>query len=243
MTRDFSYSVGYCAIAYTTPITKPSEADSKEGAKAGSAASDNPGRPALQSDRFLSGDEEQTLLRLARATLVEWLERGSRKVDLSKFDLTPALRRDAGVFVTLHKHGQLRGCIGHTDPIKPLYEAVIENAINAAANDWRFPTVTKRELADLDIEISVMSPLRKIKSPEEIVIGRHGLMIEKRSRRGIFLPQVPVEQGWNREQYLEEICRKAELPPGSWKEGAELQVFTAQVFGEKEKGAPGGSKQ
>jgi len=234
MTGDFSYSVGYCAIAFTTPTKKPSPADSKEGAKDGSPAQDNPGHAVLQSDSFLTDDEEQTLLRLARTTLVEWVERSSRKIDLTRFNLTPALRRNAGVFVTLHKHGDLRGCIGYIEPIKPLHEAVMENAINAAANDPRFPTVTKRELSEIDIEISVMSPLRKIKSPEEIVVGKHGLVIAKGIHRGVFLPQVPVEQGWSREQYLEGICRKANLPAGAWKEGAELQVFTAQVFGEKE---------
>jgi len=173
-------------------------------------------------------------LRLARTTLVEWVERGSKKVDLSQFDLTPTLRRKLGAFVTLHARGDLRGCIGYIEAIKPLCETVMENACNAATRDTRFSPATKKELRDIDIEISVLSPMRKIESVKEIVIGKHGLFIQKGFYQGVFLPQVPVEQGWNLDQYLEGICRKAGLPRGAWKEGADLSVFTAQVFGEKE---------
>jgi AmmeMemoRadiSam system protein A len=206
------------------------------------ATTGNPGPPALQSDRFLSEAEEQTLLRLARTTLAEWVERQSKSVDLTKFELTPILRRKSGAFVTLHAQGDLRGCIGYIEGIKPLYETVMDNARNAATEDTRFSPVGKAELAQIDIEISALSPLRKIGSVEEIVIGKHGLLIKKGYNQGVFLPQVPVEQGWNLEQYLEGICRKAYLPRGAWKEGAELQVFTAQVFGEKESRAGGKTK-
>jgi len=232
LTGDFSYSVGYCAIVYATPTKKPSPG--KAAAATSPKAEASSATAALQSEKFLTADEEQTLLRLARATLKEWVEKGSQKVDLAQFTLTPTLKRNAGAFVTLHERGDLRGCIGYIEPIKPLHETVMENARNAATEDYRFPPVKAGELGVIDIEISVMSPLRKIKSVDDIVIGKHGLIIKKSSNQGVFLPQVPVEQGWNLEQYLEGICRKAGLPRGAWKEGAELLVFTAQVFGEKE---------
>jgi len=232
MTGNFSYSVGYCSIIYTTPTKKPAPVGTAETAKP--SAANTPATPGLQSDRVVTAEEEQTLLRLARVTLTEWVERGSKKVDLSSFDLTPPLRRKLGAFVTLHSHGELRGCIGYVEPIKSLYETVMDNARHAATEDSRFPPVTKKELRDIDIEISVLSPMRKIAAVNEIVIGKHGLMLKKGLfNQGIFLPQVPVEQGWNLDQYLEGICRKAGLPQGAWKEGAELSVFTAQVFGEK----------
>jgi hypothetical protein len=241
VTGDFSYSVGYCSIIYTTPTRKSSPGKMAETTSS-TATTGNPGPPALQSDRFLSEAEEQTLLRLARTTLAEWVERQSKSVDLTKFELTPILRRKSGAFVTLHAQGDLRGCIGYIEGIKPLYETVMDNARNAATEDTRFSPVGKAELAQIDIEISALSPLRKIGSVEEIVIGKHGLLIKKGYNQGVFLPQVPVEQGWNLEQYLEGICRKAYLPRGAWKEGAELQVFTAQVFGEKESRAGGKTK-
>jgi hypothetical protein len=237
LTGDWSYSVGYCSIVYTTPTKKPSPAKTAEAVKP--AAESNPGAAGLQSDKFLTAEEEQALLKLARATLVEWVGRGSKKMDLSPFNLTPVLKRNAGAFVTFHKQGDLRGCIGYIEPIKPLHETVMDNARNAATNDPRFPAVTKDELDDIDIEISVMSPLRKVSNVNEIVVGKHGLVIKKGWNQGVFLPQVPVEQGWNLTQYLEGICRKASLPRGAWKEGAELLVFTAQVFGEKERPAGG----
>jgi len=233
LTGNYSYSVGYCSIIYTTPTKKPSPA--KPNNPGGGEKAGNPGALHLQSDKILTPDEEQTLLKLARETLVQWVVHNSANVDLSKFDLTPALKRKAGAFVTLHEEGRLRGCIGYIEPIKPLYEAVMDNARNAATRDVRFPPVTATELPHIDIEISVMSPLRKISSVDEIVIGKHGLVIEKGINRGVFLPQVPVEQGWNLEQYLEGICRKAFLPPDAWKHGATLYVFTAQVFGEKDR--------
>jgi AmmeMemoRadiSam system protein A len=184
---------------------------------------------------LLTPDEERTLLRLARVTLEAWIKNESKDVDLEMFDLTEPLSSRAGAFVTLHHEGKLRGCIGYIEPIKPLYEAVMDNARNAATNDPRFPKVTVTELPYVDVEISVMSPLRKIDSVDEIVIGEHGLVIKKDYNQGVFLPQVAVEQKWNLEQYLEGICRKAYLPTDAWKEDAELEVFTAQVFGEKER--------
>jgi len=187
------------------------------------------------SEGVLSSAEQQTLLKLARDTLQTLLQqKGKAGPDLARYELTPRLREKAGVFVTLKKHGQLRGCIGYIEGIKPIYQTVIDNAKNAAFNDPRFPKVRADELKDIMIEISVMTPLRRIQSVDEIVVGKHGLTIEKGYHHGLLLPQVPGEWGWDRDTFLVHICRKAGLPDDAWKEGATLKVFSAQVFGEEE---------
>ena len=193
------------------------------------------GKKKTMSEGELSSAEQQTLLKLARDTLQALLQqKGKAGADLARYELTPRLREKAGVFVTLKKHGQLRGCIGYIEGIKPIYQTVIDNAKNAAFNDPRFPKVRADELKDITIEISVMTPLRRIKSVDEIVVGKHGLTIEKGYHHGLLLPQVPGEWGWDRDTFLVHICRKAGLPDDAWKEGATLKVFSAQVFGEKE---------
>ena len=137
-----------------------------------------------------------------------------------------------GVFVTLKQSGRLRGCIGYIEGIKPVFEAVADNTVSACSRDPRFRTVTSEELERTDISISVMSELIPVKNAGEIKVGRDGLVIEKGRRRGILLPQVPVELGWNRNQFLQGICRKAGLSGDAWKE-ANLWRFSAQVFHEK----------
>ena len=137
--------------------------------------------------------------------------------------------------MTLRNAGALRGCIGHVIAIEPLYKSVVENACSAC-RDPRFTTrpVTEAEMAAIDVEISVLSPVRRLDDPAKIQVGRDGLILAKGQNRGLLLPQVPGEMKWNREEFLEGLCQKAGLPPGSWKEkGAELYRFTAQVFGEK----------
>jgi len=144
--------------------------------------------------------------------------------------------------VTLKKHGQLRGCIGMIQEKMPLYQAVVDYAIHSATKDPRFKPMTADEAKEVDIEISVMNPtadpmtpFQKVKDVSEIVIGRDGLLLRRGSYQGILLPQVPVEQGWDRDKYLEGICRKAGVPNGAWKDAkTELYRFSAQVFGEKE---------
>jgi len=229
---DWSYSVGYTSIAYTKG--GPADPPAAKTAAQASQADGSQVAATLESDTFLSPEEEQTLLQLARRSLTEWVARHNDKINFAPFQLTDNLRRPAGAFVTLHERGELRGCIGYIQPLKPLFETVMENARNAATDDPRFDAVTAAELPAIDLEISVMSPLRKIGALDEIVVGRHGLLIQKGFYQGVFLPQVPVEQKWNRDQYLEGICRKAHLPRGAWREGADLFVFTAQVFGEKD---------
>jgi uncharacterized protein len=140
-----------------------------------------------------------------------------------------------GAFVTLHEDGQLRGCIGIISAVRPLDETVREMAAAAALDDTRFPPVSEDEFERLQIEISVLSPMFEI-APEDVVVGLHGLMISHGARRGLLLPQVPVEWGWDRESFLAHTCRKAGLPLDQWRRGARIEAFTAEVFGEGEPG-------
>ena len=128
--------------------------------------------------------------------------------------------------------GELRGCIGYMKGDTLLYRVVQEMAVSAATSDPRFPPLTAEELSQIRIEISILSPLRRITDPQQIEVGTHGLMIFKDGRQGVLLPQVPVEQGWNREQFLQGLCQKAGLPANCWRESATLYAFTASVFGE-----------
>lgn len=178
----------------------------------------------------LNQQQQQILLRLARETIEQYVN--DRSVpDLPEGD--PAFLRERAVFVTLHKHGDLRGCIGTLEPREPLAEAVRSSAISAATQDPRFPPVSPDEVDDLEIEISVLSPLKKVESPDEITVGLHGVMVAQGMRRGVFLPQVAPEQGWDRDTMLSYLCaHKAGLPADAWRRGADLYVFTTQVFSE-----------
>ena len=144
---------------------------------------------------------------------------------------TPHLAEERGAFTTLHRGGALRGCIGYVLPVASLYQTIAETAVAAAFEDPRFDPLTEAEASDLEVEISVMSPLFPI-APEEVEIGKHGLLISVENRRGLLLPQVPLERGWDRETFLCETCHKAGLPLYAWRHGAQLQAFTAEVFGE-----------
>lgn len=177
----------------------------------------------------LSKTQRKELLELARATIAEHLKTGQIP-DYQTEDAV--LRRRAGVFVTLKEDGELRGCIGYMRADRPLYRAVQEMAVAAATSDPRFPPMTADELAKVDIEISVLSPLRRLTDIQQIQVGTHGLVIVQGGRQGVLLPQVPVEQGWNREQFLENLCLKAGLPGNCWRDQPTLYAFTALVFGE-----------
>lgn len=176
----------------------------------------------------LSEPDQQFLLRLARRAL----EESVRHDRLPEVEVPPGpLCEKCGAFVTLHKMGRLRGCIGYIESLKPLYQTVAECAMAAALHDPRFDPVTPEELPSLHVEISVLSPLIEI-APDKVEVGRHGLLLSRGGRRGVLLPQVAVEWKWNREQFLEETCLKAGLPPDAWRHGARIQAFSAQVFGE-----------
>ena len=140
----------------------------------------------------------------------------------------------AGAFVTLHNHGELRGCIGHVEADRPVAHVVSDCAVAACSTDPRFPAVTPSELPHLDIELSVLGPLEPVTTLEDIEIGRHGLIVEKGWHRGLLLPQVATEWHWDRQTFVEHTCHKAGLPKDAWKTGARLWRFEAEVFGEHE---------
>jgi AmmeMemoRadiSam system protein A len=175
-----------------------------------------------------SPEERRILLRLAHQSI----EAALNNIPL---DLTPPqlhLSQPRGAFTTLHLHGKLRGCIGYVLSTQSLYSTVAETARAAAFDDPRFQPVTLEEAPELKIEISVLSLLVPIQ-PEDVVIGKHGLVVMQGGRRGLLLPQVPLEWNWDRETFLSQTCMKAGLPPDAWRRGAELQAFTAEVFGEE----------
>jgi AmmeMemoRadiSam system protein B/AmmeMemoRadiSam system protein A len=212
MNERSGYVVGYSAVAFTAP--------EKTEAEAGGQDADS-----------LTEAEQQSLVAIARNTLESYIRTG--KVPPAT-PLTARLEEKRGAFVTLTEHGDLRGCIGYIEPIKPLFQAVSDMAVAASTEDPRFPPVGKEELGDIHVEITVLSPVRPLASPDSVVVGKHGLIIRKGRWSGLLLPQVPVEQGWNREQFLQHTCLKAGLPPSAWKDkDAQLSCFTGQVFGEK----------
>ena len=177
-------------------------------------------------------EEKDALLRLARGTVEAWVREGSRPApaDLG-VTLTERVRTNSGVFVTLKKHGRLRGCIGNIPPSKPLFQGVLDNAVSAASRDPRFPPVTPDELDQIEIEVSVLTPPVAVKGPWDVVLGRHGVWIEKEGRSAVYLPQVAPEQGWTIPQTLTHLSQKAGLPPDAWTEGMTFRVMEAIVFG------------
>ena len=176
----------------------------------------------------LTAVERQKLLKIARRTLENKLAGHKLPVFAPP---EPALNEPKGVFVTLKKDGKLRGCIGYIRSAKPLFQAVQEMAVAAATEDRRFSPVTKGELKGLEIELSVLSRMREVKELSEIEVGRDGLYIMKDQASGILLPQVAVEWGWDRAEFLKQVCLKAGLPDNAWPDqDARLYRFTAQVF-------------
>jgi AmmeMemoRadiSam system protein A len=144
------------------------------------------------------------------------------------------LNREYGAFVTLTENGALRGCIGYTSPVKPLYITVRDTATLAALRDPRFPAVTADELPRLAYEISVLSPLRRVTDVDNIKVGRDGLLMKNGDREGLLLPQVPTEQGWDRQTFLEQTCRKAGMDTNCWRdENTDIFSFTAVVINER----------
>lgn len=178
---------------------------------------------------MLSHEERGLLLRIARESISACL--GGREPVLEP--VSEALLRPAGTFVTLTIDGELRGCIGTLDASRPLHQCVMESAVNAATRDPRFPQLTAGELARVRLEISVLGEFLQVTDSAEIVIGRDGLLIRVTGRSGLLLPQVPLEHGWDVAAFLEKLCMKAGLPPGSWRRpDCRLERFTAEVFGE-----------
>jgi len=205
-------------VGYTAAILYKESKQIKEGKKVGVSLG-------------LTDEEKRQLLEIARITI----EKRVKGEKVPPFTVTSErLREPRGAFVTIKKHGMLRGCIGYVLPVKPLYQAVREMAEAAALRDYRFPPVTPDELEELQIEISALTVPKEIKDIHEIEVGKHGIIIEKGSYSGLLLPQVATEYGWDRITFLEETCRKAGLPKDAWKDkDTRIMVFSAEVFGEE----------
>ena len=184
------------------------------------------GHPATENE--YSPEERTLLLQLAHQAITAALDQ--REISLTP--PTPHLAEPRGAFATLYYRGALRGCVGYVFPVTPLYRTVAESARGAAFEDSRFPPVTPAEATDLQVSLSILSRLEPIQ-PEAVEIGRHGLLVSLGVYRGLLLPQVPVEHGWDRITFLEQTCKKAGLPSSAWQAGAELQAFTAEVFGDR----------
>jgi AmmeMemoRadiSam system protein B/AmmeMemoRadiSam system protein A len=222
MTQDERNSVSYIGALVTGAWSVP--------AKAGRPAA---GTPPPQGEKLSDGDCGR-LLALARETIAEAFKNGERRAASAEpREVTAGMEAVRGGFVTLHKHGDLRGCIGEIVPRREVWKAVREQALNAAFHDPRFPPLSETEFGDIHIEISVLTPPRPVDSWRDIVIGKHGMVLTKGGRSAVFLPQVAPEQGWGIEETLTHLAMKAGLQPDAWREGAEFLVFEAQVVQEQ----------
>ncbi|UCH12644.1 MAG: AmmeMemoRadiSam system protein B, partial [Candidatus Omnitrophota bacterium] len=219
VTFDKSQVVGYCsAVIYQSSVISNRLSVKEEKEK--------------KMEELLNDEQKERLLEIARKTLETYIKKGET-LEFKEGD--PVLNKELGAFVTLHKYGELRGCIGNMIGKGPLYLTVRDMAIAASTQDPRFPGVTKDELDTIDIEISVLSQMEKISDPSKIIMGKHGVMVQSGFRSGVFLPQVATETGWDRETFMNSLCaHKAGLPPDAWKKGeCEIFIYTAEVFGEK----------
>jgi AmmeMemoRadiSam system protein A/AmmeMemoRadiSam system protein B len=177
----------------------------------------------------LSPGQQETLLQLAIKAIKDYITSGVVPAELST---DPMLNRKAGVFVTLRIRGMLRGCIGHMSAERPLAQAVQEMAVAAATSDPRFPPLSSQELEQITVKVAVLSPLKRIDT-RQVEVGVHGLLISHAGRRGVLLPEVAADRGWDRETYLENLCYKAGLPGDTWRQNPSLYAFTSIVFGDE----------
>lgn len=186
------------------------------------------------SGTFMANPEDRKeLLQIARQTVESYVEKRIVPV-VNASELPPDLKIPSGAFVTLHKEGKLRGCIGRFDASEPLYKVVQDMAVSSSTQDSRFPPVKPDELDQIDIEISVLTPLKKIESIDEIILGKHGIYIKKGFPSGTFLPQVATETGWTLEEFLGHCARdKAGIGWDGWKE-ADIYTYEAIIFSEKD---------
>ena len=173
-------------------------------------------------------EERAILLKLAHESILSALEH--REIPLTP--PSPHLSEPRGAFTTIYSHSLLRGCVGYVFPVASVYRTVAETARAAAFEDTRFSPVTLEEATGLEISLSILSPLKAV-NPEEVEIGLHGLVVSQGGRRGLLLPQVPVEHQWDRVTFIEQTCRKAGLPLDAWRKGATLEAFSAEVFGDR----------
>jgi AmmeMemoRadiSam system protein A len=179
----------------------------------------------------LTKQEQRDVLAAARRAIADAVA-GRRPAGLPAEGV---FARRAGAFVSLHRRGMLRGCIGHISADQPLAQVLGDCAVAAATEDPRFPSVTAEELADVDIEVSILGGIERVDDVHTIDVGRHGLIMEHHGRRGLLLPQVATEHHWDRSTFLSQTCVKAGLAPDAWKHGATISCFDAEVFGERER--------
>jgi len=214
VTKDKTRVVGYSSIVIYVPSSSEKKGE------------------LIMKEKYLTKDEKEKLLKIARLSINEAVT-GKKE---SYPDVTEQnLIEKCGAFVTIKKHGELRGCIGYIQAIKPLYETVKDVARSAAVNDFRFNPVSKDELNELELEISVLSPLKRIYNIDEIVVGKHGLFMKRGFNSGLLLPQVATEYNWDKETFLQHTCLKAGLSPGAWKDkSTEIYIFSAEVFSESD---------
>jgi uncharacterized protein len=180
----------------------------------------------------ISPEDQPRLIALARRAM----EARVRYATLPDIETTLAPDVRCGAFVSIFHDGELRGCLGRLNPELPIAQLVAQLAQAVADSDPRFDRVTPQEIAGISFEISVLTPEREIQSVEEIEVGTHGLIVEQGTNRGLLLPQVPGEHGWDRDAFLDHACIKAGLAADAWRRGARLFVFEAQIFGERTSG-------
>lgn len=210
VTGDRSRVVGYSSILVYAPIGPEEKGE------------------MIMKDEYLNKEEKKKLLEIARFSIIEAV---TGKKQFYPNVTEEKLKENCGAFVTIKESNQLRGCIGYIQAVKPLYETVKDVAKSAAVNDYRFNPVGENELDNLELEISVLTPLKKIKDINEIEVGKHGLVMKNGLNSGLLLPQVATEYGWDRDTFLRETCRKAGLPQDAWKdESTEIYTFSAEVF-------------
>ena len=174
--------------------------------------------------------DRRLLLQLARQAITAHVNRQPVPAP----DLTGVFAQPGAAFVSIHRHGDLRGCIGHIEANEPLGRVIVRCAVAACSTDPRFPSVTVTELVELELELSLLGPLEPIAGADDIEIGTHGLVVEQGWRRGLLLPQVATEWKWNRETFLAHTCHKAGLPMDAWRKGAKIWRFEAEVFSESQ---------
>lgn len=225
-TGDFDHCVSYAAIGFFSGV---SAAGGKSMAGKKKIVEHKGGEWSAQ----LSEAERATLFAIAKDTLAWAVNRNRGAFDFSAYTLTGKLKTDTATFVTLKIAGRLRGCIGSLAPVAPLYRSVHDNAIQAALHDPRFSPVSPVELGRLEVDVSILSPIRDIPSWKDFKIGPHGIIMAKGGRRAVYLPEVAVEQGWTAEETLSSLSEKAGLDPDAWRQGASFQVFESVVLAEE----------
>ncbi|UCE68023.1 MAG: AmmeMemoRadiSam system protein A [Candidatus Zixiibacteriota bacterium] len=230
ITGDHSNVVGYLsAVIYRSEEEKVYNLDTSQN-ESENSGNDIHESPASGVEFGLSADDKKILLKLARESIESAFE---DKAPPYPEKISEALNEKLGAFVTLNKNHRLRGCIGTFHADEALYKIIARMARQAAFSDPRFPPVEKNEMEHIDIEISVLTPMKRIKDPMTVEVGRDGLYMIKGINAGVLLPQVPVEYGWDRIKFLEQTCMKAGLHPDAWKEeNTEIYTFQAEIFGE-----------